>query len=93
MPWIDTPSCYGDSRAKEEPNMKKMYGLFSISGFMITMLCFVFADIEMTKLELTITFLAWIVGEVAVNGIFHLVRWQVQTRRERFRMAHSRSNH
>lgn len=74
--------------------MKKMYGLFSISGFMVTMLCFVFAGVEVTKLELTIVFLAWIFGEIAVNGIFYLVRWQLQIRRERFiSMARSRSNH
>lgn len=49
--------------------MKKMYGLFAIGGFMITMLCFVLTRKEVTKLELSIIFLAWIMIEVVITMI------------------------
>ncbi len=74
--------------------MNKIYGLFSISGFMLTMLCFVLTGAEVTKLELTIIFLVWIAAEAACSGVIKLIRRQLQTRSPRFsEFIHSHCNH
>lgn len=74
--------------------MNKINGLFSISGFMFTMLCFVLTGAEVTKLGLTIIFLVWIAAEAVCSGIIKLIRRQIQTRRLRFtEFIHSQSNH
>ena len=74
--------------------MNKIHGLFSISGFMFTMLCFVLTGAEVTKLGLTIIFLVWIAAETVCSGIIKLIRRQILTRRLRFtEFIHSQSNH
>ena len=73
--------------------MKNLYGLFSLGGFMATMLCYVLARIDVTKLELIITFLTWIGIEVIIWGIqklFHFL-FQNEKRARMKRPAHSRS--
>lgn len=55
--------------------MKKLYGLFSLGGFMVTMFCYVLAGIEVTKLGLTITFLIWIAIEALIYGIQKLIHF------------------
>ena len=58
--------------------MKKVNGLLSIGGFMVTMFCYVVAGIEVTKLELIITFLTWIGIEIFIYVIRRLVQILVQ---------------
>lgn len=73
--------------------MKNLYGLFSLGGFMATMLCYVLARIDVTKLELIITFLTWIGIEVIIWGIQKLFHFLFQNEK-RARMkypAHFRS--
>lgn len=53
--------------------MKNLYGLLSLGGFMVTMLCYVIAKIEVTKPELVLTFLTWIGIELVLLGIRKLV--------------------
>lgn len=73
--------------------MKRIYGLISISGFMITMLCIALTGIEVTKLKLTIIFLAWIAAEAAGSGMLRLIRRQLHIRQMRFTaLGHSRGN-
>ena len=81
LPWIGILACYANSgmkMTKEEHDMNKVYGLFSIGGFMATMLCYVIAGIEVTKLELTITFLTWLGMEVLIWGIQKVLRLFLQ---------------
>ena len=62
--------------------MKNLYGLFSLGGFMATMLCYVLARIDVTKLELIITFLTWIGIEVIIWGIQKLFHFLFQNEKK-----------
>lgn len=72
--------------------MKNMYGLLSLGGFMITMLCYVIARVEVTKPELVVTFLTWIGIELILFGIRKLVAhfFRHEKRARIDTLAHSR---
>lgn len=62
--------------------MKKLYGLFSLGGFMATMAVYAVLGMEVSKLNLTLTFLIWIVLEGAIAGIRKLL-WHILHNRKR----------
>lgn len=54
--------------------MKNLYGLFSLAGFMGTLAVYAILGMEVSKLNLTITFLLWIVLEGIIAGIRRLLQ-------------------
>ena len=58
----------------EDYNMKNLYGLFSLAGFMGTMTVYAFLGMEVSKLNLTITFLFWLALEGMIVGIRRLLQ-------------------
>ena len=60
--------------------MKNLYGILAIGGFMVTMLCYVLAGIQVEKSELLITFMIWL----GIEGVMHGVAWIVS----RFHTSH-----
>ncbi|MDE7366912.1 MAG: hypothetical protein K2N24_06120 [Lachnospiraceae bacterium] len=54
--------------------MKNLYGLFSLAGFMGTMTVYAVLGMEVSKLNLTITFLFWLALEGMIVGIRQLLR-------------------
>lgn len=54
--------------------MKNLYGLFSLAGFMGTMMVYAVLGLEASKLNLTVTFLVWIALEGLLAGLRQLFR-------------------
>lgn len=54
--------------------MKNLYGLFSLAGFMGTMMVYAVLGLEASKLDLTVIFLLWIVLEGILAGLRQLFR-------------------
>lgn len=61
--------------------MKNLYGLFSLTGFMGTMMVYAILGMEMSKLNLTITFLLWLALEGMIAGLRRLLRYLICNRK------------
>lgn len=61
--------------------MKQLHGLIALGGFMGTMLLYAILGMEVSKLNLTVTFLVWIALEGAISGFRKLLMHWLNNRK------------